>query len=95
MPEGDTLWRIANRLRPVLAGRRVTAVRLTSPALAAAARRHRVAGSTIDAVEARGKHLLVRFSTGVALHTHLGMTGSCTSTARRRGGGSRSISPAS
>ena len=33
-------------------------------------------GSTITAVEARGKHLLVRFSTGVALHTHLGMTGS-------------------
>jgi endonuclease-8 len=30
----------------------------------------------VDAVEARGKHLLLRFSTGVALHTHMGMTGS-------------------
>jgi endonuclease VIII len=76
VPEGDTLWRIANRLAPVLVGRRVTSLRLGSPALASAARRHRIEGSTIEAVEARGKHLLVRFSTGVALHTHLGMTGS-------------------
>jgi endonuclease-8 len=76
VPEGDTLWRVANRLSPVLAGRRVTALRLGTPALTSAARRHRVEGSTVLAVEARGKHLLVRFSTGVALHTHLGMTGS-------------------
>ncbi|HET6900413.1 MAG TPA: DNA-formamidopyrimidine glycosylase family protein, partial [Vicinamibacteria bacterium] len=76
MPEGDTLWRVANRLSPVLSGRRVTGLRLITPALAAEARRHRVEGSTIRGVEARGKHLLVRFSTGVALHTHLGMTGS-------------------
>ena len=76
MPEGDTLWRVANRLSPVLAGRRVTGLRLATPALIAEARRHRVEGSTIRGVEARGKHLLVRFSTGVALHTHLGMTGS-------------------
>lgn len=76
MPEGDTLWRVANRLSPALVGRRVTALRLASPALASEARRQRVEGSTIVAVEARGKHLLVRFSTGVGLHTHLGMAGS-------------------
>jgi endonuclease-8 len=76
VPEGDTLWRVANRLSPALAGRRVIALRLATPALASEARRHRVEGSTVIAVEARGKHLLVRFSTGVALHTHLGMTGS-------------------
>jgi endonuclease-8 len=76
MPEGDTLWRVAGRLSPVLSGRRVTGLRLGTPALAAQARRHRVEGSTILAVEPRGKHLLVRFSTGVALHTHLGMAGS-------------------
>jgi endonuclease-8 len=76
MPEGDTLWRIAGRLAPALVGRRVTAWHSPAPALAAAARRFRVEGSTITAVEARGKRLLVRFSTGVALHTHLGMTGS-------------------
>jgi endonuclease-8 len=76
VPEGDTLWRVAGRLSPALVGRHVSSLRLTSSALASAARRHHVAGSTIVGVEARGKHLLVRFSTGVALHTHLGMTGS-------------------
>jgi endonuclease-8 len=76
MPEGNTLWRVANRLSPALAGRRVTTLRLATPALASEARRRRIEGSTVLGVEARGKHLLVRFSTGVALHTHLGMTGS-------------------
>ena len=76
MPEGDTLWRIAARLSPALVGRTVSSFRAASPALVSTARHHRVRGSTIIAVEARGKHLLVRFSTGVALHTHLGMTGS-------------------
>jgi len=33
-------------------------------------------GTTVQAVEARGKHLLVHFSDGRALHTHLRMTGS-------------------
>ena len=33
-------------------------------------------GATVTKVEARGKHLLVRLSTGDVLHTHLGMTGS-------------------
>lgn len=76
MPEGDTILRAATRMHAALAGRTVTAFRTRLPALALAARRHRVEGSVVTAVEARGKHLLVRFSTGVALHTHMGMTGS-------------------
>jgi endonuclease-8 len=76
VPEGDTLWRIAARLSPALVGRTVSSFRAASPALLSTARHHRVRGSTVTAVEARGKHLLIRFSTGVALHTHLGMTGS-------------------
>jgi endonuclease-8 len=59
-----------------LKGRTVTAFRSRVPALAAEARRRRVEGSVITAVEARGKHLLVRFGSGAALHTHMGMTGS-------------------
>jgi endonuclease-8 len=76
MPEGDTILRAAMRLHAALTGRTVTAFRSRLNELALAARRHRVVGSTIDAVEARGKHLLMRFSTGDALHTHMGMTGS-------------------
>jgi endonuclease-8 len=76
MPEGDTILRTATRMHDALGGRTVTAFRSPLPALAMAARRHRIVGSVVAAVEARGKHLLVRFSTGFALHSHMGMTGS-------------------
>ena len=76
MPEGDTILRAARRMHDALAGRTVTAFWSPVPALAAEARRRRVEGSVITAVEARGKHLLVRFRSGAALHTHMGMAGS-------------------
>ena len=63
-------------MQDVLAGKPVTAFRSPVAAVAVAARRHRVVGSVIEAVEARGKHHLIRFSTGAALHSHMGMTGS-------------------
>ncbi len=70
MPEGDTLHRTAAALRAALHGRTLVGVELPRcrppyPAV----------GSTVDAVEARGKHLLVATSDGLVLHTHLGMTG--------------------
>jgi endonuclease VIII len=71
VPEGDTLHKIASRLRPALVGvevERFEAPRLTGP-------RPR-AGTTVLAVEAVGKHLLVTFDDGVVLQTHLRMTGS-------------------
>ena len=70
MPEGDTIHRAANRLRPALAGRvlaRFEAARAVGP-------RPKV-GSTVTEVEAKGKHLLIRFSDGVTLHTHMRMVG--------------------
>lgn len=71
MPEGDTIHRTAATLRRVLVGRELTAfegsrLRGAGPA----------PGETIDGIEARGKHLLIRFSGGLVLHTHLRMTGS-------------------
>jgi endonuclease-8 len=71
VPEGDTLHRIAARLRPALEGqtlRRFDAPRLTGP-------RPRP-GTRIESVEAVGKHLLVRFDGGLVLQTHLQMAGS-------------------
>jgi len=71
MPEGDSLHRIAARFGPALVGETLTGfegARLRPP-------RPRV-GETIAAVEAQGKHLLIVFSGGLTLHTHLGMTGS-------------------
>lgn len=71
MPEGDTIHRAANRLRPALEGH--TLVRFEAPRLAGD---RPAAGERIDAVEARGKHLLVHFAGGLSLRTHLRMTGS-------------------
>ncbi|HEY7522185.1 MAG TPA: DNA-formamidopyrimidine glycosylase family protein, partial [Candidatus Limnocylindrales bacterium] len=72
MPEGDTLARTADGLRPHLVGRAVTAVRATSPG----PRAELIRGSTVTAVETAGKNLLVRFSNGLELRTHLGLHGS-------------------
>lgn len=71
MPEGDTLHRTADRLRPALAGKRLA--RFEAPRL----RGDRpAAGTAIETVEARGKNLLVAFAGGLTLRTHLRMTGS-------------------
>lgn len=71
MPEGDTIHRVADRLRPALAG--ATLVRLEAPR---AVGRRPAPGTVVVAVEAVGKHLLIRFADGVVLRTHLRMTGS-------------------
>jgi endonuclease-8 len=71
VPEGDTIHRTAATLRTILEGReleRFEAARIRGRAPAA--------GSTIRSVEARGKHLLIRFDDGAVLHTHMRMTGS-------------------
>lgn len=71
MPEGDTIHRAADRLRPALVGKEL--VRLEAPR---AHGRRPQPGTEITAVEAYGKHLRVRFADGSALRTHLRMTGS-------------------
>jgi endonuclease-8 len=71
MPEGDTLHRLANALRPALVGRAVEELvlaRSEGPSRA-------FVGARVETVEARGKNLLVHFDNGYALHAHLGMTG--------------------
>ena len=74
MPEGDTLFRTAAGLRPYLVGRDVTAAHAQGPG--ALPQVHRVVGKRIDAVEAQGKNLLIRFDGGLELRTHLRMHGS-------------------
>lgn len=72
MPEGDTLFRTAAVLREVLGGRDVIAARGRPGGVALG----RVVGSRVTDVSSVGKHLLIRFSNGLALHTHLRMNGS-------------------
>ena len=76
MPEGDTIWRAARALDAALAGRTLTGFSSSLPAVAATARRFGLVGRPVAGVEAKGKHLLVRFGGGTVLHTHQGMTGS-------------------
>ena len=72
MPEGDTLARIAVALRPYLAGRVVSAARARLPGPQVS----RIVGQKIDAVDAAGKNLLIKFDGGLELRTHLGLHGS-------------------
>jgi endonuclease VIII len=67
LPEGDTIWRTANALRPRLVGKPL--LKVTPEAF------QRLEGGTVAAVETNGKHLLIRFDSGLVLHTHMGMTG--------------------
>jgi endonuclease VIII len=71
VPEGDTIHRAAIRMRPVLAGHTLT--RFEAPRLVGD---RPALGERIDDVEARGKNLLVHFSGGLTLRTHMKMTGS-------------------
>jgi endonuclease VIII len=73
MPEGDSLHRAAKRLQ-VLAGQRVE-VETPHPRAAAKGLAERLDGRTLEAVEAVGKNLLLRFEGGLVLRSHLRMTG--------------------
>ncbi len=76
MPEGDSIHHAARRIRPVLLGGPLDGVRTPSPRTAPKRWDRRLAGATVVAVEAKGKHLLIRFADGLVLHSHLRMTGS-------------------
>ncbi len=77
MPEGDTIHRTAASLSASLVGQKVLAARTRAgPGLPRVPSAHRLVGRSVLGVEARGKHLLVRFEGGLVLHSHLGMHGS-------------------
>lgn len=74
MPEGDTIHRAANRIRPVLEGR--VPDRLTMPRNDRWAQR--LAGRPVTGVDAHGKHLFIHFDGQLVIHSHLRMTGAWT-----------------
>ncbi|GAA2458073.1 Fpg/Nei family DNA glycosylase [Actinomadura vinacea] len=71
MPEGDTVWLTARRLREALAGRELTLTDFRVPRYSTVDLR----GRTVREVVSRGKHLLLRFEGNLTLHTHLLMDG--------------------
>ncbi len=75
MPEGDTIFRTARTLGRALSGKPVTGFRSTFPWLARSNDDAPLIGQTVDRVEARGKWLLIHFSRGGILASHLLMNG--------------------
>jgi endonuclease-8 len=76
VPEGDTIHYAANRIRPVLEGHVPDELRTPHPRFGRDRWPERLSGRAVRAVEARGKHLLLRFEGGMTIHSHLRMTGS-------------------
>jgi endonuclease-8 len=78
VPEGDAVWRTAQRLHQVLSGRTLVRSDFHVPAIATAD----LSGATITETISRGKHLLTRIDArsvggrSWTLHTHLKMEGS-------------------
>ena len=75
MPEGDTIHAAARRIGEALVGKEVLAIEAPQPRHALERWPERLAGRSVRAVDARGKHLFLRFDGGLALHSHLRMTG--------------------
>jgi endonuclease-8 len=76
MPEGDTIHRAAATLARALEGRTVTRFQTAYAQLDWVDDQAPIAGRTIESVRALGKHLLMRFSGGLTLRTHMRMNGS-------------------
>ncbi len=75
MPEGDTIHRVARRINLALAGRELDMAAAPNPRSPVHHRADELRGRTLERAEAYGKHLLVEFSGGVVVHSHLGMNG--------------------
>jgi endonuclease-8 len=72
MPEGDVVWRTADKLHRALAGRELVRSDLRVPKFAATD----LTGRTVIETVPRGKHLLTRVDGDITVHTHLKMEGS-------------------
>jgi endonuclease VIII len=75
MPEGDTIHHAAARIRAVLEGRVPEEILTPHPRHQRDRWPERLAGRAVRSVDARGKHLFLRFDGGLTLHSHLRMTG--------------------
>jgi endonuclease-8 len=76
VPEGDTIHYAASRIRPVLAGHVPEVLRTPHPRFAREGWEDKLAGRTVESVDAHGKNLFLRFEGGWVVHSHLKMTGS-------------------
>jgi endonuclease-8 len=75
MPEGDTIHHAALRVGRALVGHEIRAIETPQPRHAMDRWPERLGGRAVRSVDARGKHLFVRFEGGLTIHSHLRMGG--------------------
>jgi endonuclease VIII len=75
MPEGDTILSAARRVGEALVGQPIVEIETPQPRHALDRWPERLGGRAVRAVDARGKHLFIRFEGDLTLHSHLRMTG--------------------
>jgi endonuclease-8 len=74
VPEGDTIASAARRIRAALLDRDIESIE-THQRFAFDRWAERLAGRKVHAVDTHGKHLLMRFESGLTIHSHLRMGG--------------------
>jgi endonuclease VIII len=75
VPEGDTIHSAARRMGAALVGKPIVSIETPQPRHAMDRWPERLDGRAVRAVDARGKHLFIRFDGDLTLHSHLRMTG--------------------
>jgi len=70
MPEGDSIFKVAARLRPALVGKALSRLELREQGSVPS-----LVGSTVQRIDVHGKHMFVYIEPRKVLHVHLGMKG--------------------
>jgi endonuclease VIII len=75
MPEGDTIYGAARRIRAALVGKEILSIETPHPRFERDRWPERLSGRPVRAVDSKGKHLFIRFEGDLTLHSHLRMNG--------------------
>jgi endonuclease-8 len=75
VPEGDTIHSAARRIAAALLGSEIVSLETPHQRHSKDRWPERLAGRSVRAVDAHGKHLFIRFDGELTLHSHLRMTG--------------------
>lgn len=75
MPEGDTIRSAANRIAAALIDKDIESIQTPHPRFGKDRWPDRLSGRRVRAVDAHGKHLMMRFEGGLTIHSHLRMGG--------------------
>lgn len=75
MAEGDSIVRMARRIESAFNGREVRKAEAPNPRSPLFRSAGTLDGERLERTDTHGKHLLLRFSSGLVLHAHMGMNG--------------------